>query len=815
MWQKPRLTYYRTYFPRAFRNQYNIPSAYHRHQVPRFQRSAQDNAMARIMAMLGRADPIASKPRLPEIQVLNPATSLSPKEADLSEPSKQNDVHHPWDHYATINAFLNHDRIFGKVGRYIYYFYPCLQLSRCFDDQGFNATPLPTLSLDIFHRLLKAHQSECILSQISDSQTYVKTLQKLSVYPPTEILVPRTAVEPKISNLVKFIKDSIPNAIITPLPRRFFNEAQGLEVIQQYIIPESSATLLVGIQTKYFCLAATAALVKHIETSRNALFLNHSIRFKYQGCHGSMLIDHATARNLELTVNLCTNRGKHSLLGILNHTCTSMGSRLLRTNILQPLNDEATIQTRLDCVQELLDKEDVFLAARQALKPFLDLDHLITAFVQVPSKPSIKHSEQTINNIIQFKYSLKLIAQLASNMAGCKNKLFVTIHRLLTDPSLAYCLEKINEVIDMNVVFEKTAIGLRNQRCFAVKAGFNGLLDVARQTYKEIVNDTFELVNNYVERYNLTLKIQFNNTMGYYLTMPADHLGQGRSGRGRGADEMGEGGRVGELPSIFVNVVKKQKTLVFTTLELIKKNSKIEDSLVEVYLMSDKIVQDLSSEIRTKINAIYKASEAIALLDMLVAFAHQCTLHDYVRPEFGDTLVLQQARHPIREILYTEPFVPNDTYASFAHSFQIITGPNMSGKSTYLRQVALLHIMAQIGSYVPAEFACIKILDQLFTRICNDDNIEVNASTFTVEMRETAYILQSVTDKSLVIVDELGRGTSTHDGMGIAFAVCEVLAQTRAFVFFATHFHELASTLTVYHNVVNLHLETEVSKTLS
>ncbi|KAG0237291.1 MutS protein msh4 [Actinomortierella wolfii] len=589
----------------------------------------------------------------------------------------------------------------------------------------------------------------------------------MTFYHHLKILVPRTAVETKVSNLAKCIKDSFPNVVIIPLPRRYFNDAQGLEYIQQYIVPESSSTLLVGIQTKYFCLAATAALVKHIETSRNALFLNHSIRFKYQGCHGSMLVDHATARNLELAVNMSNNREKHSLLGVLNHTCTSMGSRLLRTNILQPLNDETTIQTRLDCVQELLEKEDTFMAVRQALKPFLDLDRLITAFVQVPSKPSIKHSEQAINNIIQLKHSLKLIHQLASSMAECKNKLFVTIHRLLTDSRLAYCLERINHVIEENVAFEKTAIGLRNQRCFAVKAGFNGLLDVARQTYKEIVNDTFDLVNSYVETYNLTLKIQFNNTMGYYLAMSTDQVGHHDSinSRSGNANDLG-----GELPNIFINVVKKNKTLNFTTLELMKKNSKIEDSLVEVYLMSDKIVQDLSSEIRTIINAIYKASEAIAMLDMLVAFAHQCTLHDYVRPEFGDTLVLQQARHPIREVLYSEPFVPNDTYASFAHSFQIITGPNMSGKSTYLRQIALIHIMAQIGSYVPAEFACLKIADQLFTRICNDDSIEVNASTFTVEMREIAYILQNITDKSLVIIDELGR----------------------------------VSTLTVYHNVLRM-----------
>lgn len=393
-----------------------------------------------------------------------------------------------------------------------------------------------------------------------------------------------------------------------------------------------------------------------------------------------MVVDCATAKNLELTQNLVSQNDKETLFGILNETLTPMGARLLRSNILQPLTDEKTLNTRLDCVQELSSSEETFYTLKTALKSFQDVDHLISAFIQVPTKPSVKHSEQTINHVIGLKHTLKTIVSVARPLGVCQNRLLTTMHRLLIDPRLAKFSAIIDEVIEKNIVLEKTAIGLRNQRCFAVKAGCNGLLDVARQTFKETINDVFEVVNHYIEEYGVNLKIQFNQTMGYYLSTTVDQL---------------EGG---DLPLIFINVIKKAKLLSFTTLELVKKNAKINDSLTEVYLMSDKIVGDLSSEIRSEIGALYKASEAIAMLDMLLSFAHQCTVGDYVRPEFTDTLVIKQGRHPIIEKLYSSTFVPNDTYADASSSFQVITGPNMSGKSTYLRQVALLSIMAQIGT---------------------------------------------------------------------------------------------------------------------
>ncbi|KAG0202103.1 MutS protein msh4 [Mortierella sp. GBA30] len=614
----------------------------------------------------------------------------------------------------------------------------------------------------------------------------------MNLYEPSEILVPATAVEPIYSKLVKITKESMPASTITPVARRFFNDAAGMDYIKRYIVKENSASLLLGIAEKYFCLSATAAALRYVEESRNATFLNHSVKFTYGRCSGSMIIDPATARNLELTVNLLRQNDKETFFDITDQTLTPMGARLLRSNILQPCTSRKTINTRLDCVQELMQEEELFYALKSSLKTFHDVDQLITSFIQIPTRPSIKHSEQCINHIINLKHTLCNFVIVAQSLTGGQNTLLRSAHKALTDPRLTKLSILIDSVIEQNVVLEKTSVGLRNQRCFAVKAGCNGLLDVARQTYKETINDIFDLVNRYVEEYGVQLRVQFNVTMGYYLSTTVDQLD--------GA----------ELPLIFINIVKKAKMLTFTTLELIKKNAKINDSLTEVYLMSDKIVGDLSSEVRAEVGALYKASECLAMLDMLLSFAHQCTVNEYVRPEFTDTLVIKQGRHPVIEKLYSTTFVPNDTYAGSANTFQVITGPNMSGKSTYLKQVALLIIMAQLGSFVPAEYASIRIMDQLFSRICNDDNIEMNASTFMVEMKETAYILQNVTEKSLVVIDELGRGTSTHDGLGIAYAVCEKLIHTRALVFFATHFQELTSSLPVYPNVVNLHLETEM-----
>ncbi|KAJ3299721.1 MutS protein msh4 [Borealophlyctis nickersoniae] len=632
-----------------------------------------------------------------------------------------------------------------------------------------------------------------------------------------------TTIEPSKSKLCKIVEEGLPDIDITPVGRKYFNALSrrllanvtvqdniGLNYIKQYGLEEDIANLMLGLSSKYYCLAATGALLKYeyphpaptkasrepnhsrgryVESLQNIVFTNHSIRFKYQVIEGTMMIDTVTARNLELVTNIMNPKSTHSLFGVLNYTYTPMGARLLRMNILQPLCDAVTLNTRLDAVEELTETEDVFFNVRSALKSFLDVDHLITALIQVPKKPSVKHAEQSINNVITLKHTLKLIPPLRLALSGVRSDLLLAIRKILSDSRLELLESRIDEIINEDVTFQKSAMGLRNQRCYAVKAGFNGLLDVARQTYKETTNDVYELVNGYSQKYDIPIKVSFNPVVGFYLTTTQDQLGDR------------------ELPLEFINVVRKKKLFTFTTLKLISHNDRIQESLTEVYLMSDKTIAELIAEIRSHVGILYKASESIGILDMIAGFAHKCTVSNCVRPEFTDTLAIKSGRHPIRESIHMDTFVPNDTYVSEATNVQIVTGPNMSGKSTYLRQIALITIVAQIGAFVPAEYASVRLVDGLFSRIGNDDCVEANASTFMLEMRETAFILQNMSDTSLIIIDELGRGTSTSDGLGITYAVCEEFVRRKAFVFLATHFQELTVVLDAYPNVVNLHLE--------
>jgi DNA mismatch repair protein MSH4 len=276
------------------------------------------------------------------------------------------------------------------------------------------------------------------------------------------------------------------------------------------------------------------------------------------------------------------------------------------------------------------------------------------------------------------------------------------------------------------------------------------------------------------------------------------------------------------IPEIFINKFRRSKHIECQTLDLVKLNQKIKDAHNDVILLSDRTIQELINEVRTRIHPLFKISEAIAMLDMLSSFtqiATTCVSGNYVRPELSAAnLVIKSARHPIRDKLMStthETYVPNDVYSTPQNRFHIITGANMSGKSTYIRSIALSSIMAQIGCSVPAEFACFPLSHELFARVSTDDNVEANVSTFASEMRDMAFILRNVTPRSLVIIDELGRGTSTTDGLTIAIAIAEALIDSRAHVWFVTHFRDLPRILADRAGVSNLHLSVDMSDDLA
>ena len=280
------------------------------------------------------------------------------------------------------------------------------------------------------------------------------------------------------------------------------------------------------------------------------------------------------------------------------------------------------------------------------------------------------------------------------------------------------------------------------------------------------------------ETHQIALEMKYDTARQYYIRVAASELEERN------------------LPDVFINVFKKKNMIECQTLELLKWNQKIMDSHDEVLTQSDRSIQDLIDDLRAEIAPLFKISDAIALLDVTASFGHLVTAQDYCRPELTQTLAIKSGRHPIREKIHKEKYVPNDAYATRQSRFQIITGCNMSGKSTYIRSIALMAVMAQIGCFVPASYASFPIFHQLFARVSMDDSIEANVSTFAAEMRETAFILRNIDDRSLVIIDELGRGTSTRDGLCIAIAVAEALVDSGAIIWFVTHFRDLAKVRT-------------------
>ncbi|XP_063249675.1 mutS protein homolog 4-like isoform X5 [Prinia subflava] len=576
---------------------------------------------------------------------------------------------------------------------------------------------------------------ELILSQFADNTTYAKVITKLKILTPLEIIMSNTACDAgNTTKLFNLITEHFKNVTFSTVQRKYFNETKGLEYIEQLCASEFS-TIFMEVQSK----------------------------------------------------------NGHTLLGVLNYTKTPGGSRRLRSNILEPLVDAETINTRLDCVQELLQDEELFFGLQAVISKFLDTEQLLSVLVQIPKQDTVKTAESKITNLIYLKHTLELVEPLKAALRSCNTQLLKAYYNSLEDTRFGIILEKITTVINDDTRYTKGCLSMRTQKCYAVKPNISEFLDIARRTYTEIVDDIAGMITQLAEKYSLPMKTSFSSARGFFIQMNADCSTLPN----------------GQLPSEFTKITKMKNTYSFTSADLIKMNERCQESLREIYHMTYLIVCKLLNEIYEHIHCLYKLSDIVSMLDMLLSFAHACTLSDYVRPEFTDTLAIKQGWHPILEKIAMEKPVSNNTYLTEGNNFVIITGPNMSGKSTYLKQIALCQIMAQIGSYVPAEYCSFRIAEQIFTRIGMDDDIETNASTFMKEMKEITYIIQNANDKSLIIIDELGRGTSAEEGIGICYAACEYLLNLKAFTLFATHFLELCHIDALYPNVENYHFEVQ------
>ena len=506
-----------------------------------------------------------------------------------------------------------------------------------------------------------------------------------------------------------------------------------------------------------------------------------------------MLLDPATIANLELLRGNRTGDPKQSLFGAVHNCLTAAGTRCLRAALIQPSTSLPTITARLDCVSELIERPDCLHDLRKILPAFSESDRLLKHFMQTPIQTGVAKAKAAVTAVLQLKAVLHAAPLLAAAMtsnghAPSDNVLLHAMVRNLMDPALGQMATLIDEVVDEDATFCKKPATRMLECLNAVREGVSSFLDTTRTRFKEALDDMEKLGGAYSEQLGITdMRVNYTDRRGYHFVLPAQHKA------------------LVERHGFIRCASQAKKTIACSTDQLAQLNSRCKDMIGQILLSTEQQLSRLQDKIRGNMHILFSIGESVALLDKLQSFAFHVLSTGgapFARPRMGDggTLLLKQARHPILEAIGEAAVVPNDIMITHATNFQLITGPNMSGKSTYLRQAALAVLLAHCGCHVPAEAATIPLLRRVFTRIGASDSLESNGSTFACEMRETTYILRNLGDApSLVLVDELGRGTSNRDGASLAWAIAEQLAmQPKAFTLFATHYLHLAGLKSYY-----------------
>ncbi len=511
-----------------------------------------------------------------------------------------------------------------------------------------------------------------------------------------------------------------------------------------------------GLAGKDGAVAATGALLEYLrETQKHALKNMNALRIVEAG--KNMTLDANAVRNLEILKNNAEGKRYGSLLWLLDKTKTGMGARKLVSMLSAPLGERAAIEKRLDAVDELYRGTVVRMGIADMLGGVRDIERLTGRISNGNLQP---------RDCISLSASLAAVPNLKFQLTGFRSALLREIAEDLVDP------KEICDLLDRAISPDATTLKEGNY----IRRGYSGQLDELRAVKDNGKSLVLELETRERERTGIrNLKVGFNRVFGYYIEVTNSFKDK--------------------VPYSYVPRQTLANCVRYTTEELKDLEGKILGSTDAASRLEEHLFGELTEMLSRNIPVFQRIAGAIAMLDCLVSFATVAKENKYCRPEIaeGGALEIEEGRHPVVEAISKERFVPNDCRLDNGEDrTMIITGPNMAGKSTYLRQVALITFMAHVGCFVPARRACVPLCDRIFTRIGASDNLILDRSTFMVEMTEVANILRNATEKSLLILDEVGRGTSTFDGLSIAWSVIEYLTdRIRAKTLFATHYHEL------------------------
>lgn len=593
---------------------------------------------------------------------------------------------------------------------------------------------------------------DCFLTEVDKPQ---KLLDEINKFVPAEIICNDAFFMSGVDT------DDLKNRLgicVFPLDAWYFDDGLCKRTLMEHFHVNALEGL--GIQDYDSGVIASGALFLYLqETQKSAL--SHMAGIRPYAAEKYMLIDSSSRRNLELVETLREKNKRGSLLWVLDKTKTAMGARTLRSYVEQPLIDAEEINERLEALEELNQSPMLRDEIREYLNPIYDLERLISRISYQSANP---------RDLISFSSSLEMLPYIRQIIKDFKSPLLTKICEDM-DP-----LEDIAELIRSAIVEEPP---LAQKDGGIIREGYNSDVDKFRRSRTDGKKWLTELEAREKERTGIkNLKIKYNRVFGYSL----------------------------EVTNSFKNLVPenyiRKQTLTNAERYITQELKDLEDLILGAEDKLYALEYELFCEVRDKVGAevvrIQKTAKAVAALDVFASLALVAQRNNYVRPKINENGVLdiKNGRHPVVEqMIENDMFIANDTYLDNQKKrISIITGPNMAGKSTYMRQTALIVLMAQIGSFVPAEKANIGIVDRIFTRVGASDDLASGQSTFMVEMTEVANILRNATSRSLLILDEIGRGTSTFDGLAIAWAVIEHISDTKlcgAKTLFATHYHEL------------------------
>ena len=640
-------------------------------------------------------------------------------------------------------------------------------------DQALNQKSNQYLASIYFHRDMAGYAildqstgefycGECDLNELSEA---------LRKFAPSEILIGESITY----TTTKWYRDLKP--FITQVEDWIFNFDQSYRTLTDHFHVSSLKGF--GCDNLKNGITAAGVMFYHLKNNLN-IAVNHIAKIQPIIADGFMGIDGFTMRNLEVFKSLATQGTHGSLIDIIDETVTAGGGRLLRQWLNRPLTDEKKINIRLKSVAGFVDNKQILGAIIENLKSISDIDRIIG---------KVNRRKATPKEILALENSLNLIPVIKKQLNKIRNAVLKNIGNDFADTK--HIVQKIGKTIDRNAPHQiKQGTVIAN----GIDKKLDELRDLARGGKKWIT----EFQESERKKTGITsLKVGFNSVFGYYIEVTKTHQER--------------------VPDSYI----RRQTLVgserYITPELKEYEEKILSAESEIEEIEQRIFNSLCDKILADVQNIQTNAYILNLIDVLTNFALLAIKNSYCQPILVNDPVIniEDGRHPVVEKLMpsTERFVPNDLFINAnKNQIQLITGPNMAGKSTYLRQIGLLILMAQIGSFIPAKSAKFGIVDKLFTRVGASDNLAGGESTFLVEMNEAANILNNASEKSLILLDEIGRGTATYDGMSLAWAIIEYLhdnPKVAARTLFATHYHELTDLEKTLERLENRHTAVE------